>query len=67
MARIVLRSRTGYLLTNGQVTGHTIYLADGENPEDYVQISEDDFFSSIEDPASADDYQEALRAMGVDV
>lgn len=67
MERIILKADTGYLLTNGQATGHTIFLADGEDPATYTQIPEEDFFEAIESPASAGDYEAALRLMGVNV
>lgn len=65
MERKIVTAEPGYLLTNGKTTGHTVFLADGEDPADYSQIPEEDFFSAIEDPASAEDYQAALREMGV--
>ena len=67
MERKVLKADEGMLLTNGQVTGHTIFLAEGENAEDYTQIPESEFFATIEDPATDEDYHAALRLMGVDV
>ena len=67
MERTVLKADEGMLLTNGQVTGHTIFLAEGENAEDYTQIPESEFFASIEDQATEEDYHKALRMMGVNV
>jgi hypothetical protein len=60
MERTVLRADEGMLLTNGQVTGHTIFLAEGEDSSAYRQIPEQDFFEAVEDPASSEDYQAAL-------
>ena len=67
MERIILKADVGMLLTNGQVTGHTVFLAQGEDPADYTQIPEAEFFEAFEDPASAADYEAALRGFGVNV
>jgi hypothetical protein len=48
MDRNILIADSGMMFTNGQVTGHTIYLADGEDPKDYVQIPEEEFLATIE-------------------
>ncbi len=48
MERTVLTAEPGYVLTNGQITGHTIYLAEGEDPAAYEQIPEQDFQQELE-------------------
>ena len=48
MERTVLRADEGMLLTNGQVTGHTIFLAEGEDPSAYRQIPEQELWERLE-------------------
>jgi len=48
MERTVLKAGEGMLLTNGQATGHTIFLAEGERPEDYREIPEQEFWETQE-------------------
>ncbi len=48
MERTVLKADPGMLLTNGQVTGHTIYLAAGEDPAAYRQIPEQEFWETLD-------------------
>lgn len=67
MERTILRAEPGFLLTNGEVPGKVIYLADWDSAENYWQISEDEYNAAFENQATVEDYQDALRLMGVGV
>ena len=72
--RTSIKANEGYILTNGEVYGTEIFLAEGMNAEDFYEITREDYESLMEadDPLSTDqatdaDYQTALREMGVKV
>lgn len=50
--RKIIKSTDGHILTNGEVFGRTIYLAEGETGEDFYEITEEEYdalTSSLED------------------
>ena len=48
MGRIKLIAKQGMMYTNGKVTGYEIHLAEGEEPNGYWQITEEEYFATIE-------------------
>lgn len=66
--RKVIEATEGHILTNGEVYGRTVYLAEGENGEDFYEITEEEYNEIQEaEEATAEDYQAALRQLGVNV
>lgn len=43
MERIILKSRQGFVYTNGENYGKVIYLANSENARDYYEITEQEY------------------------
>ncbi len=48
MERIILKAKDGYIYTNGTEYGKIIYLANGINPNDYYEITEEEYNAIIE-------------------
>ena len=72
MNRVVLRASEGMVYTNGDMWGKVIYLAVGETADGWYEIPEDEFVFTFEsgvplNEATEEDYQSALREMGVKV
>lgn len=73
MSRVVLRAGDGMVLTDGSIYGKVIYLAEGVSGDAFYEITEDTYMQLVESgdissgEATAEDYQNALRAMGVNV
>lgn len=72
MERTVLHADEGMMLTNGELFGKVIYLAEGESAEGYTQIPEAEYLQLIENGVSKDeateaDYQSALSEFGVKI
>ena len=69
--RIILTADEGYIYTNGKVYGSTIYLANDENADGFYQITREEYTAIIEaesdENATEEDYQNALKEMGVDI
>ena len=66
--RKVIEASEGHILTNGEVYGRTIYLAEGESGEDFYEIT-DEKYNEIQEAeeATSEDYQAALSRLGVNV
>lgn len=43
MERKIIKASDGMVLTNGNIYGRTIYLAEGLNESDFYEITEDEF------------------------
>lgn len=47
IARIVIYADEGKILTNGEIYGKQIFLADGIDEGDFYEITEDEYFEEI--------------------
>ena len=70
-SRVTLTADEGYIYTDGEVYGTVIYLAEGVSADNFKQITIEEY-NEIMNPdenelATDEDYQNALREMGVDV
>jgi len=70
MKRTVLYADEGMILTDGEIFGKVIYLAEGKSADAFEQITEEEFLRSFEsgvlvDQATEEDYKTALREFGV--
>lgn len=73
--RPYIEATDGHILTNGAIYGRRIYLADGVSAEDFYEITVEEYEAILaaeaddDDPdrATEEDYQQALREMGVSV
>ena len=70
--RNVITATDGHVLTNGDIYGKVIYLAEGMDGADFHEITLDEYNSLMEaeasredDKASAEDYMNALKELGV--
>ena len=41
--RVPLEAKEGYILTDGKTYGKLIWIADGENPEEFYEITEAEY------------------------
>ncbi len=62
--RKVIEATEGKYLTNGEIFGKTIYLAEGEDESTFYEIDESEL-EEIQAEADTDDYKEALQKLGV--
>lgn len=75
MNRTVLHASTGNILTNGEVYGKIIYLAENSSADEYYEITEEEYLKLINidtedkltDEATEKDYQSALKEFGVQI
>lgn len=66
--RKVIKATEGHVLTDGEIYGSTIYLAEGESGEDFYEITDAEYEALQEaEEATADDYQAALYRLGVSI
>ena len=49
MERTVLKAKDGYIFTNGTDYGEIIYLANGVNPSDYYEITDEEYNKILEE------------------
>ena len=47
--RIVITADEGMVLTNGEIYGKSIYLADGVSEDDFYEISDEEYEAIIAD------------------
>lgn len=66
MSRIVIEASEGMVLTNGEIFGTKIYLAEGLSGEDFHEITREEYETlQMSEEAEIEDYQEALDKLGV--
>lgn len=68
--RKVIEASEGHILTNGKNFGRKIYLAEGDNGSEYYEISLEEYEqikAEASEEATAEDYQSALRQLGVSI
>ena len=63
MDRKILKASKGMILTNGEICGSEIYLAEGIGENSFYEIPESEFES---EEATSEDYIEALLRLGVE-
>ena len=49
MERTILKAKDGYIFTNGETYGETIYLAEGEDGKDFYEITKEEYKKKVED------------------
>ncbi len=52
--RVILYAEDGYVLTNGEIYGKQIYLADGLSAKDFYEITEAEYEEIMEAQADAE-------------
>ena len=69
--RITLIADEGYVYTDGKIYGSVIYLAEGVSAENFKQITLEEYNEIMnapeEEQATEEDYQNALRELGVKI
>ena len=79
--RKVIAATEGHILTNGEIYGKVIYLADGMDGAEFYEISMEEYNAIPEadashdegvpirpsDEATEEDYRNALKEMGVQI
>ena len=66
--RDYIEATEGKILTNGEIYGKQIYLAEGVNADNFYEIPIEEYEEMMESPeATENDYLSALREMGVGV
>lgn len=78
MAREIIKATGGNVLTNGEIYGSEIYLAEGMDEASFYEITSEEYENIMKteelpmemrpnpDDASIEDYQEALKKLGVE-
>jgi hypothetical protein len=65
MERKILKASEGMVLTNGEIYGSEIYLAEGVDKSTFYEIPESEIVNLEE--VNAEAYKEALEKLGVDI
>lgn len=66
MKRKVIYASEGKMLTNGEIYGKQIHLAEGVCEDSFYEISEEEYNALMESPEATDeDYQMSLESLGV--
>lgn len=61
-----IKASEGHILTNGEIYGRTIYLAEGMDASAFYEITEEEYETiSNGETATEEDYQKALTDLGV--
>jgi hypothetical protein len=64
--RKTINATEGHILTNGEVYGRTIYLAEGVDESAFFGIDESEL-EELQAEAEIEDYKEALARFGVTI
>lgn len=64
MERKILKASEGKILTNGEIYGAEIYLADGIDESSFYEVDENNV--QLFEEAEPEDYKNALARLGVD-
>lgn len=68
MTRVIIYANEGKILTNGEVYGKQIFLADGVSEDDFYEITEDEYHKIMADEATSDiDEETKLKARAYDI
>lgn len=69
--RITLMADEGYVYTDGKIYGSVIYLAEGVSADNFKQIPREEYEQMLNadesELATEEDYQNALRELGVKI
>lgn len=69
--RITLIADEGYVYTDGKIYGSVIYLAEGVSADNFKQIPREEYEQMLNadesELATDEDYQNALRELGVKI
>ena len=68
--RIVLYANEGKVLTNGEIYGKQVFLADGVSESDFYEITEDEYHKIMADEAISEtdaDAETKLKARAYDI
>lgn len=64
MSRKILKASDGMILTNGEIYGSEIYLAEGMDASSFYEVPESEI-PNLEE-ATPEDYMDSLARFGVD-
>lgn len=68
MERTILKAKDGYIFTNGETYGETIYLAEDVDEKTFYEIPIEEYREIINsEEAGIEDYETSLSRFGVDV
>lgn len=68
MTRAIIYANEGKILTNGEIYGKQIFLADGVSEDDFYEITEEEYQEIMADEATPDtDEQTKLKARAYDI
>jgi hypothetical protein len=68
MTRVIIYANEGKILTNGEIYGKQIFLADGVSEEDFYEITEEEYHKIMADEATPEtDEETKLKARAYDI